>query len=100
VTSRATTESPALEGIVPASVRRLAFGLLLSCAMAAGAASPAPVAAQTSCDWASYPDFCIPPVWEVGDLDRAEVAGAWFTVIPPDGHGFDADYDGYGCEAN
>lgn len=57
------------------------------------------VSAQTSCD-PSYPDFCISPAWEVGDLDCADVAGAWFTVIQPDGHGFDADFDGYGCESN
>jgi hypothetical protein len=64
-----------------------------------GGTASAPVAAQTSCD-PSYPDFCIAPAWEVGDLDCAQVAGAWFTVMPPDGHGFDADYDGYGCESN
>jgi hypothetical protein len=37
---------------------------------------------------------------KVGDLDSSDVADAWFTVIPPDGHGFDADFDGYGCESN
>jgi hypothetical protein len=88
-----------MEVLVPVPVRRLAFGLLLAGAMLPGAASPAPVAAQTSCDPA-YPDFCISPAWEVGDLDCAQVAGVWFTVIQPDGHGFDADYDGYGCESN
>jgi micrococcal nuclease len=88
-----------MEVIVPVPVRRLTFGLLLAGAMLAGVASPAPVAAQTSCD-PSYPDFCIAPAWEVGDLDCYQVAGAWFTVIPPDPHGFDADYDGYGCESN
>ena len=80
--------------------RRLALGLLLAVALLAGGASPAPVASQSSCDWASYPDFCIPPTWEVGDLDCADIAGAWFTVYPPDPHSFDGDYDGYGCEWN
>ena len=82
------------------SVRRLTLGLLLGGALLAGGASSAPVAAQTSCDWASYPDFCIPPAWEVGDLDCADIAGAWFTVYQPDPHYFDGDYDGYGCEWN
>jgi hypothetical protein len=68
-------------------------------AMLIGGTAFTPVAVQTSCD-PSYPDFWIPPMWEVGDLDSADVAGAWFTVIPPGGHGFDADYDVYGCESN
>jgi hypothetical protein len=80
-------------------VRRLTLGLLLGGAMLLGGASPAPVAAQTSCD-PSYPDFCIAPPSEVGDLDCYQVAGAWFTVYQPDPHGFDGDYDGYGCESN
>ncbi len=50
-----------------------------------------------SCD-PSYPTLCIPPAYEVGDLDCADVGATWFTVLAPDGHGFDADYDGYGCE--
>ena len=79
-------------------LRRLALGLILGGALCAGGASPAPVVAQ-SCD-PSYPDFCIPPVWEVGDLDCADIAGAWFTVYQPDPHSFDGDYDGYGCEWN
>jgi hypothetical protein len=83
---------------VPVPVRRLTLGLLLGGALLAGSASSTPVAAQT-CD-PSYPDFCIAPPSEVGDLDCYQVAGAWFTVYQPDGHGFDADYDGYGCESN
>jgi hypothetical protein len=58
---------------------------------------PAPVAAQTSCD-ASYPDFCIAPVWEVGDLDCCQVGYSNFTVYPPDPHYFDGDDGGIGCE--
>lgn len=72
--------------------------LLLAAPLAlAGALAAAPASAQTSCD-PSYPDFCVPPAWEVGDLDCADVGATWFTVIQPDGHGFDADDDGYGCE--
>ncbi len=59
----------------------------------------APVSAQTSCD-PSYPDFCIAPAYEVGDLDCVDIGAGWFTVLQPDSHGFDADYDGYGCESN
>ena len=87
-----------MEAHVP--VLRLALGLLLGgVVLAAGVPSP-PVAAQASCDWASYPDFCIPPVWEVGDLNCADITGMWFTVYQPDPHGFDSDYDGYGCGAD
>lgn len=46
----------------------------------------------------AYPDFCIPPVWQVGDLDCGDVGGGWFTVYPPDPHNFDGDFDGVGCE--
>jgi micrococcal nuclease len=84
---------------MPVPVRRLTLGLLLAGAVLAGGASPAPVVAQTSCD-PSYPDFCIPPVWEVGDLDCADIDGTWFTVYQPDPHYFDSDYDDFGCEWN
>jgi hypothetical protein len=60
-------------------------------------ANPSP--ALASCD-PSYPDFCIPPVWEVGDLDCADIGAGWFTVYQPDPHHLDGDYDGYGCEWN
>jgi hypothetical protein len=84
---------------MPVPVRRLTLGLLPSAALLARGASTAPVAAQSR-DWASYPDFCIPPVWEVGDLDCTDIAGAWFTVNQPDPHYLHGDYDGYGCESN
>lgn len=77
------------------AVRRGVLGFT----MMAGLALGAPTSAQTSCD-PSYPDFCIPPASEVGDLDCADVGGTWFTVLPPDPHGFDADLDGYGCESS
>jgi hypothetical protein len=63
-----------------------------------GAAGLSDGAAQISCD-PSYPDFCIAPAWDVGDLNCADVVGAWFSVYQPDGHGFDADADGFGCES-
>jgi hypothetical protein len=87
-----------MEARMPNTVRRLALGLLLSGALLTGGVAAAPVAAQ-SCD-PSYPDFCIPPIWEVGDLDCADIAAAWFTVNQPDPHYLDGDYDGYGCEWN
>jgi len=45
----------------------------------------------------SYPDVCIasyPP-----DLDCDEIPYTDFRVYQPDPHGFDADYDGIGCES-
>lgn len=69
-------------------------GALVGMGLAGG-----PAAAQTSCD-PSYPDFCIAPAYEVGDLDCPDIGAGWFTVLPPDPHGFDADLDGYGCESN
>jgi micrococcal nuclease len=44
----------------------------------------------------SYPDVCIPP--SPPDLDCGDVADRRFTVLPPDPHRFDGDYDGIGCE--
>jgi hypothetical protein len=80
-------------------VRRALSGMaLVSSLVLVGAAGASEARAQTSCD-PSYPDFCIAPVWEVGDLDCAQAGGTWFTVYQPDPHGFDADYDGIGCEA-
>lgn len=60
-------------------------------------AVPPPPPLPGDCD-PSYPDFCIPPAWQVGDLDCKDVAGRRFTVLPPDGHNFDGDFDGVGCE--
>ncbi len=48
-----------------------------------------------NCD-PSYPDFCIasaPP-----DLDCGDISHRNFTVLQPDPHGFDGNYDGIGCE--
>jgi hypothetical protein len=46
----------------------------------------------------SYPSVCIPPVSVSGDLDCGDVPYTWFTVVSPDPHNFDGDFDGYGCE--
>jgi hypothetical protein len=72
---------------------------IVASGMQIGGAAAIPVIAQTTCH-PSYADFCIAPAYEVGDLDCANSAAGWFTVLPPDPHGFDADYDGYGCESN
>jgi micrococcal nuclease len=59
-----------------------------------------PVQPAGNCDPA-YPDTCIPPVSEVGDLSCDEVReqyGCDITVIPPDPHGLDGNNDGVGCE--
>ena len=77
-------------------MRRLVVGGLLGGGTLLSALGAAPVSAQT-CD-PSYPDFCIQPVWEVGDLDCSQFAYGGFTVCQPDHHYFDVDYDGIGCE--
>jgi micrococcal nuclease len=56
------------------------------------------IASGGSCDPA-YPDVCIPPVSQVGDLDCADISYRWFVVLPPDPHNFDGDHDGYGCQS-
>jgi micrococcal nuclease len=78
------------------SFSRVAFGLALGIGMLAPGFAAAPASAQ-SCD-PSYPDFCIQPPWEVGDLDCYQVPYGGFTVYQPDPHYFDGDYDGIGCE--
>jgi hypothetical protein len=45
----------------------------------------------------SYPDVCIPS--PPPDLDCPQVRFRRFSVIPPDPHGFDGDFDGIGCES-
>jgi hypothetical protein len=62
------------------------------------APEPAPEApAEQSCD-SSYPDVCIPPKSEVGDLNCPDIGYKRFRVIGSDPHRFDADNDGIGCE--
>jgi micrococcal nuclease len=45
----------------------------------------------------SYPGVCIPP--GPPDLDCPDIAFRRFTVVGADGHRFDADHDGIGCES-
>jgi micrococcal nuclease len=52
---------------------------------------------SSKCD-PSYPDVCIPPYGQAGDLDCAEVPYSNFRVIGSDPHGFDGEGDGVGCE--
>lgn len=47
------------------------------------------------CDPA-YPDVCIPS--PPPDLDCGDIGARRFTVLPPDPHRFDGDFDGIGCE--
>jgi len=54
-----------------------------------------PIDSTPSCD-PSYPDVCIPPY--PPDLDCDEIFYSNFRVVGNDPHGFDADYDGIGCE--
>lgn len=48
-----------------------------------------------NCDL-SYPGVCIPPA--PPDLDCGEISARRFTVLSPDPHNFDGDFDGIGCE--
>jgi hypothetical protein len=57
---------------------------------------PPPTSSTSNCD-PSYPTVCIPP--HPPDLDCGEIHFRRFTVLAPDPHGFDADFDGVGCES-
>jgi hypothetical protein len=63
------------------------------------APAPEPAATGGECDFGSYPDVCIPPIGVSGDLDCGQISPRRFTVLPPDPHGFDGDFDGIGCES-
>lgn len=86
------------------SVLRVAFGLALGGGMLATGLGAAPASAQ-SCD-PTYTSHCVPPVWEVGDLDCEYfyAQGIYGIVLADpnnDPHGLDGyNYvdDGYGCE--
>ena len=83
-------------------IRRVGIGLALAGALAVGAFA-APREAAASCD-PSYPDVCVAPAAEVGDLDCADIGSALRVVHDAsigayDSHGFDADLDGIGCES-
>lgn len=73
-------------------VCRLIGGALL----ATGLSVAADAAAQSGCDWDSYPDFCIPSYPPA--LTCAQIGAGWFTVNSPDPHHLDVDFDGIGCE--
>ena len=79
-----------------ALVRRLAFSLVLTGALMGGLAVKFVPAAAQSCD-PSYPDFCIPPPYEVGDLDCLDIQRSGFRVLAPDPHFLDSDVNGFGC---
>lgn len=57
-----------------------------------------PQPAPANCD-PSYPSVCIPPIAVSGDLDCGDINHRRFTVVPPDPHNFDGDFDGVGCES-
>jgi len=63
------------------------------------APAPEPAPRGDECDYASYPDVCIPPIGVSGDLDCGQISPRRFRVFPPDPHGFDGDFDGTGCES-
>lgn len=44
----------------------------------------------------SYPTVCIPP--PPPDLNCGDIVYRRFTVLQPDPHNFDTDFDGVGCE--
>jgi hypothetical protein len=88
------------------AVRRVALGCVLGSSVLGSTLLMAPGAmAQTSCDPA-YTSVCVPPVWEVGDLncDYFYAQGIYGIVLADpynDPHGLDGwNYvdDGYGCE--
>ena len=47
------------------------------------------------CD-AAYPEVCLPP--PPPDLDCRDIPDRRFTVLAPDPHNFDGDFNGVGCE--
>jgi micrococcal nuclease len=58
--------------------------------------APVEQALAGNCD-SSYPDACIAP--SPPDLDCGQISARRFTVLPPDPHRFDGDFDGVGCES-
>lgn len=81
-----------------ASISLNVVGLLFSSALLGmSLAAPPTAAAQAGCDWASYPDFCIPSYPPA--LTCAQIGAGWFTVNSPDPHHLDVDFDGIGCES-
>jgi micrococcal nuclease len=58
--------------------------------------TPLGIGGVPGCD-PSYPDVCIAP--SPPDLDCGDIPFRRFTVLPPDPHRFDGDFDGIGCES-
>jgi hypothetical protein len=82
------------------SLRRLAFSLVLGSALVGGVAlGAAPTSAQ-SCD-PSYPDLCLAayPDLDCGDIGYSLTVLHDPSITAYDPHGFDADFDGIGCES-
>lgn len=83
---------------------RAVFGAAIAAGGFMLAAAPAPTAAQ-SCDPA-YVNYCVPPIYEVGDLDcdyfyAQGIYGIQLADPYNDPHGLDGyNYvdDGIGCE--
>jgi hypothetical protein len=75
---------------------RLALGIAIGLVVLGAVSFRLPTAAAQECDWASYPDFCIPAY--PPDLSCEDIGAGWFQVNPPDPHFLDGDFDGIGCE--
>jgi hypothetical protein len=90
---------------VNVAARLVAPPVTVGLALLAGTAFGGDAAAQTSCDPA-YVSHCVPPVWEVGDLNCDVFYAQGITNIQladpnNDPHGLDGwNYvdDGWGCE--
>jgi micrococcal nuclease len=82
-----------------ANGRRLGKSLWRCGATTAPAKPKTSPPARSNCD-PSYPDVCIPPYDQVGDLDCADVPYTNIRVVGSDPHGLDGrDNDGVGCES-
>ncbi|MFN8591410.1 MAG: hypothetical protein U0031_08120 [Thermomicrobiales bacterium] len=79
-------------------VRHLFVALTLVLGAVAIAPAQPPATAQSSCDPA-YPDVCVPPVEQVGDLNCSDIGYSNIEVLDPDPHKLDTDLDGIGCES-
>lgn len=80
-------------------VRRIAFVLsIVIGGMIAVPSGSQSAFAQSSCDPA-YPDVCVPPVEQAGDLNCSDIGYSNIEVLDPDPHKLDTDLDGVGCES-
>jgi hypothetical protein len=95
--------STTFQTIVPKSQASTNNSILASSTQIKNATStpkPRPTATEkpkkSNCD-PSYPTVCIKP--RPPDLDCKDIPYRRFTVLPPDPHNFDGDFDGIGCES-